>query len=74
VIIKGRGTQCTTEKTYEATADQPLPTTFSDGSRTSGHNDHVVLTKEELDLGHQTVEIRLNYIKTTLIVRQVSPS
>ncbi|KAG8318158.1 hypothetical protein J6590_010034 [Homalodisca vitripennis] len=73
IIIKGRSTPCTTEKTYEATADAPLPSTFIDGSYRSGPEDGVVIAAgaEVHPGGHQRVEIYLRYIETTLLVRRV---
>ncbi|KAK6617313.1 hypothetical protein RUM44_005644 [Polyplax serrata] len=71
VIIKGRGTFCTQEKTYEAQADQPLQASFVDGTHMSGPNASVVLKLEEIDKNHQVVEIYLKYIETTLVIRQV---
>lgn len=68
VLIKGRATKCTTEKTYEATSDQPLPDTFVDGTRNNGS---VFLSLQDIDDNHQTVEIFLKYIKTTIVIRQV---
>lgn len=72
MIIKSSGTSCTSKKTYEATSDQDLPAVFTDGTRASGPNDNVMLTIHEVDFDHQSVEIRLNFIKTTLVIRQVS--
>lgn len=72
MIIKSSGTSCTSKKTYEATSDQDLPAVFTDGTRASGPNDNVVLTLHEVDIDHHSVEIRLNFIKTTLVIRQVS--
>ena len=71
VIIKGRGTFCTQEKTYEAQSDQPLQASFVDGTHTSGPNQSVMLKLEEIDKNHQVVEIYLKYIETTLVIRQV---
>uniref|UniRef100_A0A1B6MUM0 Repulsive guidance molecule N-terminal domain-containing protein n=1 Tax=Graphocephala atropunctata TaxID=36148 RepID=A0A1B6MUM0_9HEMI len=73
IIIKGRSTPCTTEKTYEASADAPLPSTFIDGSYRSGPEDGVVIAAgaETHPGGHQRVEIYLRYIETTLLVRRV---
>lgn len=73
IIIKGRSTPCTGEKTYEATADAPLPATFIDGSYRSGPDESVVIASS---VGtqpgvHERVEIYLRYIETTLLVRRV---
>lgn len=69
IIIKGRSTPCTPEKTYEATADLPLPTTFIDGSYRSGPEESVVIASSAG--AHERVEIYLRYIETTLLVRRV---
>lgn len=73
IIIKGRSTPCTGEKTYEATADAPLPATFIDGSYRSGPDESVVIaTSVGSQPGvHERVEIYLRYIETTLLVRRV---
>lgn len=73
IIIKGRSTPCTGEKTYEATADAALPATFIDGSYRSGPDESVVIaTSVGSQPGvHERVEIYLRYIETTLLVRRV---
>lgn len=69
IIIRGRATPCTSEKTYEAQADSlGLPTLFIDGTQRSGPDESVSLTVH--DQGSR-VEIFLRYIETTLVVRQV---
>jgi len=72
IIIKGRSTPCTTEKTYEATADMPLPGTFIDGTYRSGPDESVVLAASGVgESQHERVEIYLRYVETTLVVRRV---
>ncbi|KAL1110453.1 hypothetical protein AAG570_007984, partial [Ranatra chinensis] len=70
IIIKGSATPCASEKTYEATSDAPLPSTFIDGTDRSGPGRNVVLkaTKEGQS---QRVKIYIRYIDTTLIIRRV---
>lgn len=72
VIIKGRSTPCTTEKTYEAQADSPLPTSFVGGDTPSKRGDNVVL-KTDIDPSgqHERTEIFIKYIETTIVVRRV---
>ncbi|XP_054278136.1 repulsive guidance molecule A-like [Macrosteles quadrilineatus] len=69
IIIKGRSTPCTSEKTYEAVADAPLPTTFIDGSYRSGPDESVVIAAS--NGASERVEIFLRYVDTTLVVRRV---
>lgn len=68
IIIRGRNSSpCAHEKTYQATSDGPLPTTFIDGTqRSGGPEESIVLTAHD----SQHVEIYLRYIDSTLIVRQ----
>jgi len=69
IIIKGRSTPCTTEKTYEAVADAPLPSTFIDGSYRSGPDESVIIASSAGV--NERVEIFLRYVATTLVVRRV---
>ena len=78
IIIKGSSTPCTPEKTYEATADASLPTTFIDGTYRSGPDESVLIvaasTAAAAELqpeSHQKVEIFIRYIETTLVIRRV---
>lgn len=73
IIIKSSSTPCTQEKTYEATADVPLPSTFIDGTYRSGADGSVIIAAgvESQPGGHQRVEIYIRYIETTLLVRRV---
>ena len=67
VIIRGNtNIPCSSEKTYEATSDAPLPFMFIDGTQRSGPDDSILLTVFE----PQRVEIYVRYIETTLIVRK----
>ncbi|XP_046399667.1 repulsive guidance molecule B-like [Ischnura elegans] len=69
VIIKRReNTDCTQEKTYEATGESPLPTAFIDGSRRSGPNDSVSLAVAD---GGSRVEIRLRHADATIVIRRL---
>ncbi|XP_008471887.1 RGM domain family member B [Diaphorina citri] len=74
VIIKGRSTPCTNEKTYEAQADSPLPLSFiNSGVNSHSKNaDNVVLKVESDPSGHhERAEIFIKYIETTIVVRRV---
>uniref|UniRef100_A0A8D8YBE5 RGM domain family member B n=2 Tax=Cacopsylla melanoneura TaxID=428564 RepID=A0A8D8YBE5_9HEMI len=74
VLIKGRSTPCTSERTYEAQADSPLPLSFINSGSTGLSNtaENVVLTVESDPSGnHERAEIFIRYIETTIIVRRV---
>ncbi|KAG8223805.1 hypothetical protein J437_LFUL001403 [Ladona fulva] len=68
IIIKSKSSGCSTEKTYEATGDAPLPTSFIDGSRRSGPADAVSISVAD---GGSRVEIRMRHIDATLVVRRL---
>ncbi|XP_075215506.1 repulsive guidance molecule A-like [Lycorma delicatula] len=70
VIVKGRNTPCTTEKTYEATADSPLPATFIDGTYISDS----ILIAASAETQPERVEIYIRYIETTIVIRRVVTS
>ncbi|KAL1458774.1 hypothetical protein WDU94_008890 [Cyamophila willieti] len=74
VLIKGHSTPCTSERTYEAEADSPLPLSFTDSGSTglSKTAENVVLTVESDPSGnHERAKIFIRYIETTIIVRRV---
>ncbi|KAJ9588934.1 hypothetical protein L9F63_017763 [Diploptera punctata] len=67
IIIRGNSNApCSTEKTYEATSDAPLPVMFIDGTQRSGSDDSILLSVYE----PHRVEIYVRYIETTLIIRK----
>ncbi|XP_052124960.1 repulsive guidance molecule A isoform X1 [Frankliniella occidentalis] len=71
VLVKGSATPCLNQtKTYEATADAPLPDTFIDGTNKSGPGEAVTIRYQDTAFG-SLVEIRIRYIETTVIVRKV---
>ena len=70
VLVKSSSTPCTPQKTYEATADAPLPDSFIDGTNKSGPGEAVVIKHQETAFG-ASVEIYIRYIETTVIVRKV---
>ncbi|KAK3929899.1 Repulsive guidance molecule A [Frankliniella fusca] len=71
VLVKGSATPCLNQtKTYEATADAPLPDAFIDGTNKSGPGEAVTVRYQETAFG-PLVEIRIRYIETTVIVRKV---
>ncbi|XP_066991719.1 repulsive guidance molecule B [Anabrus simplex] len=66
IVIRSGKSACAREKTYQATSENPLPSTFIDGTQRSGPEESVVLTAHD----GQHVEIYVRYIESTLIVRQ----
>ncbi|XP_063238722.1 repulsive guidance molecule B-like [Bacillus rossius redtenbacheri] len=67
VIVRGKDTNCTPEKTYEAQSDAPLPGTFIDGTRQSGPDRCVLLTVHD---GGERVEISALHVAGTVVVRR----
>lgn len=67
VIIKGRSTPCTVERTYEATADLPLPASFIDGTYRSDH----ISINASTENNSEKVEIYIKYIEATVVIRRV---
>ncbi|XP_022189988.1 RGM domain family member B isoform X2 [Nilaparvata lugens] len=67
VIIKGRSTPCTVERTYEATADLPLPASFIDGTYKTDH----ISINASTENNSEKVEIYIRYIETTVVIRRV---
>eukprot|EP00057_Strongylocentrotus_purpuratus_P004416 XP_003728654.1 PREDICTED: repulsive guidance molecule A isoform X2 [Strongylocentrotus purpuratus] len=68
VIIKPfRDGECAQRKLYQATAGN-LPTTFDDGTITSGREEGVVIIEV---IPGEHVEIHIRYIATLIVIRQV---